>query len=69
MSLQDDADVRGEIAALQQAVAALTRKLIDSPHSLSRGMAGDDRLDPHKIVVADDLRQFGWKPRQLRETK
>jgi hypothetical protein len=46
MSLEDDADVRGEIAALQQAVAALTRKLIDSPHSLSRGMAGDDRLDP-----------------------
>jgi hypothetical protein len=53
-------DVRGELDALRRAVASLSRKLSESPH---RGMAGDDRLDPHKIVViADELREFGWKP-------
>jgi hypothetical protein len=66
--VSEDADVRGEIAALQQAVAALTRKL-EASHSLSREMIGDDRIDPHKIVVVDDLRTYGWKPKQAKETK
>ena len=64
MAEDQEIDVREEIAALRLAVASLSRKFSDSPHSLSRGMAGDDRLDPHKIVVADDLRAFGHQPRK-----
>jgi hypothetical protein len=63
--VSEDADVRGEIAALQRVVASLARKL-DASHSLSRGMVGDDRIDPHKIVVVDDLRTYGWKPKPLK---
>jgi hypothetical protein len=58
-----EVDVNAELAALRIAVAQLSRKLGES-HVLSRGMIGDDRLDPHKIVVAaDELRNFGHKPK------
>ncbi len=66
MTLEDNPDLREEIAALQQVVAGLARKLDASASGDTIGGGSD----PHKIVrVATDLRRFGWQPKQLKETK
>jgi hypothetical protein len=53
---EGDVDVQKELEQLQAAIAAITRKLAGNNRLVIGGAA-----DPHKcVILADDLRQFGW---------